>query len=236
MSPLALRSGELRVAALPILVGISTGLALHNGPVAAVLCALGASLPLQLRRWRGQHRRKRLLLRMVPCLEQLAALFAVQGHPLPALHEVAAHLDGPLGEELRAALKEYHAGTPLPVALHRLADREGDDFYLHQLAALVEVHLHQGTDLEAALLHLSQRLHLSAELLAEQQAEIGLYRAVSWSFFLVSLLPIGWWWLTGAPALGLLTDTGGGRLLLAWVVISGLAVAWAPSLWEVREP
>lgn len=218
------------------LLGAAVGMGLHNGPVATVLAALGAALPWHYHNWQRQRHRRRLLQRMVPCLQQVAALTPVYGHPLPALQEVAAHLDGPLGDGLRLVLHEYNAGTPLPVALHRLAEREHHDFYLHQLASLVELNLHEGADLEAALLHLTQRLHLSAELLAEQQAEIGLYRGVSWGFFAASLLPVAWWWLHAHPALHLLTDSSGGRLALSWVVISGLAVAWAPSWWEVKGP
>jgi Flp pilus assembly protein TadB len=235
-APGRLPRAPLVAGAITGLGGLALGVALHNGPMAAALGALGAFLPAQWSAWRRQRRRRRLLERMVPCLQQVAALTAVHGHPLPALQEVATHLDGPLGAGLRAALQEYHAGTPLPIALQRLAEREDANFYLHQLAALVELHLHHGTDLTAALTHLSQRLYLNAELVAEQQAEIGLYRAVSWGFFIASVAPVLWWWLTGQAVLDLLTQTEMGRFALSWVVVSGLAVAWAPTWWGVRAP
>lgn len=71
-------------------------------------------------------RRERRLLAELPTVAELLALAVAAGEgPLGALERVGRTVQGDLAGEIRRALADTRAGTPLSAALERLADRTG---------------------------------------------------------------------------------------------------------------
>lgn len=97
------------------------------------------------------RRRDERLLTELPVIAELLALAVAAGEaPLAALDRVCGLCHGPLADDLSGALAEVRAGTPLPQALQRVADRTS----LAPLARFVDgvvVALERGTPLGAVL-------------------------------------------------------------------------------------
>lgn len=96
-------------------------------------------------------RRERRLLAELPTVAELLALAVAAGEgPLGALERVGRTVQGELAAEIREALADTRAGTPLSTALEHLADRTG----LAPLARFTEgiaVAIERGTPLADVL-------------------------------------------------------------------------------------
>lgn len=119
-------------------VGLAAGLAAALGigasrgaplPVLAAfvaVCTLGGALARDRRLTRAARRRQDRLRDQLPDLAELLALAVGAGEgALGALDRVTRTAHGDLAGELRAALAEARAGTPLTEALSHLAQRTG---------------------------------------------------------------------------------------------------------------
>jgi Flp pilus assembly protein TadB len=220
-----LAAGALAGAALAWPVG--------NPVLLLVLTWAGAWLPVDYLRWQARRRQARLDRAAAELLPAVAGLVRSLRHPLPALAELAPRAPGELRRPLGQALAACGGGVPLPEALTRMAADLGNPFYLHQMAALVGLHLQQGGDLAASLERLSHRLHARLELQAEAAVEVQGYRYLILVLAGFTFLPVLFWALTGSPQWEALR-TGTGGWLLTWAVVSTLLVHRLPR-WLGRD-
>jgi tight adherence protein C len=88
-----------------------------------------------------------------------------------ALRRSAEILDGPLGEEVRAAVRRLDLGTPWRTAIEELAERTGD-LSIHRLVRAMARSQRLGTALSSALHNVAEDLrnerHAGAEELARR--------------------------------------------------------------------
>ena len=207
----------------------------RSGLLTVVAIAVCGSAPYQAMRARARARGRAIAAATEPALVQIARLCEVRHHPFLALTDAVPMLGGPLQPEFERALAETQAGLPLPEALRQMAVRCGDDFYLHQLAELVAIHIRAGGDLAGSLSRLAGRLRTMAELQAEESAELFGYRWLTRILYAAALLPLAHWGLTGSPSFQLFVAEPVGRGVLVWVVLSGLAIASLPYWLAIDE-
>jgi Flp pilus assembly protein TadB len=231
----ALQPGTLIRASLALAaLGALLGSQLRNPPLALISAVLCALLPYQVLRGRIRRRNRAIQTAAGPALAQIARLYAVRHHPFLALTDALAMVQPPLRAELELALLQAQAGLPLPEALRAMAARCADNFYLHQLAELVAVHVREGGDLAASLDRLSARLRTMEELRAEEAAELFGYGWLTRLLFIATLAPFPYWILTGSPALQVYRSEPVARWVLVWVVLTGLVIASLP-YWLATE-
>lgn len=153
------RSEQVALAAVGLAVGLALGLALVAGRgthpmVAGVLvlvCAVTGVVARDHLLGREVRRREARLLAELPTVAELLALAVAAGEgPLRALERVAATTHGALPEEIGRAVADVHAGTPLPEALDRMAERSGL-VPLSRFVAAVAVAVERGTPLAEVL-------------------------------------------------------------------------------------
>ncbi|WP_199424000.1 type II secretion system F family protein [Actinotalea solisilvae] len=140
-------------AGLLLALALVAGRGLH--PAAGVVLVLtGAVTGLAARDQALAHqvrRREEQMLAELPAVAELLALAVGAGDgALGALERVARATHGELAGELQAALAETRAGTPLSVALERMADRTGL-VSLARFADAVAVAVDRGTPLAEVL-------------------------------------------------------------------------------------
>lgn len=127
--------GAPTAAAAAVVLGTVTALAAHD-----------QALSQQV------HRREERLLAELPTIAELLALAVAAGEgALGALERVARSTRGELTGEIRRALADARAGTPLSLALERMADRTGVA-PLSRFADAIAVAVDRGTPL-AEVLH-----------------------------------------------------------------------------------
>lgn len=239
-----LERAGLRLPASRFLTGIGAmaaggallALPFQNPFLVLVTAGLFAVVPLQLLRSRRLARARAVTLAVGPALAALAKLIEVRQQPLLALTDLLPSTVPPLQGELRRALAEVGTGTPLPEALGALAERTGDNFYLHQVAELTRLNLRTGGDLAGAIQRLADRFRMMEELRAEEKAELFGYSWLLWLLFIAALLPLPYWALTGAPAMQIWLHQPLAQGLLAWVITSGVAIASLPYWLALNEP
>lgn len=153
------RAEQVVAAALGTAAGLVLALALLasrglNPAAAVVLVLTGAVTGLAVRDAalsQQVRRREERMLAELPAVAELLALAVGAGDgALGALERVARATHGELSGELRAALAETRAGTPLTVALERMADRTGL-VSLSRFAEAVAVAVERGTPLADVL-------------------------------------------------------------------------------------
>ncbi|WP_182113449.1 MULTISPECIES: type II secretion system F family protein [unclassified Actinotalea] len=140
-------------AGLVLALALVAGRGLH--PLAGLLlvvCAAVTGLAARDQALSRQvRRREERMLAELPAVAELLALAVGAGDgALGALERVARATRGELSAELRAALAETRAGTPLTVALERMADRTGLAS-LSRFAEAVAVAVDRGTPLADVL-------------------------------------------------------------------------------------
>lgn len=233
----------LRISAARFLVGLGAmalsgallALPFRNPFLILVTTGLFATMPLQLLRSRRLARARAVTLAVGPALAALAKLIEVRQQPLLALTDLLPSAAPPLQAELRRALAEVGTGVPLPEALTTLAERAGNNFYLHQVAELVRLNLRTGGDLAGAIQRLADRFRMMEELRAEEKAELFGYSWLLWLLFVAALLPLPYWALTNAPAMQIWLHQPLAQGLLAWVFASGVAIASLPYWLALNE-
>lgn len=153
------RSEQVALAAVGLAVGLALGLALVAGrgthPVVAgllvLVCAVTGVVARDHLLGREVRRREARLLAELPTVAELLALAVAAGEgPLRAMERVAATTHGALPEEFGRAVADVHAGTPLPEALDRMAERTGL-VPLSRFVAAVAVAVERGTPLAEVL-------------------------------------------------------------------------------------
>ena len=149
------RSGQVVAAALGTAGGLGLALALVAGrglPVAAgavvvLTCAVAGLVSTDQLLSSQVRRREERLLAELPTVAELLALAVGAGEgALGGLERVARSTHGDLAAEVRHAVADTRAGTPLTVALERLADRTGL-VTLSRFAEAIAVAVERGTPL-----------------------------------------------------------------------------------------
>jgi tight adherence protein C len=138
-----------------VLLGLSAAASSSTSPVVFLLLAavLAVGGVVGRDRWltRSVRERERRMLAELPTVAELFALAVAAGEgPLGALERLARTSDGELAGEMRAALADVRAGTPLVPALERMAARTG----LPELSRFVDglvVAIDRGTPLADVL-------------------------------------------------------------------------------------
>lgn len=240
----ALERSGIRMTAGRFLIGVgamAAGGALvvlpfRNPFLVIVTAVLFTLIPLQLLRSRRIARARAVTLAVGPALAALAKLIEVRQQPVLAFTDLLPSTAQPLQQELRRALAEVGAGIPLPDALAALAERSGDNFYLHQVAELTRLNLRSGGDLAGAVQRLADRFRMMEELRAEEKAELFGYSWLLWLLFAAALLPLPYWALSGAPAMQIWLHQPLAQGILAWVIISGAAIGSLPYWLALNEP
>jgi len=192
-------------------------------------------IPYQVLRSRIRARARTINRVVGPALIHIAKICEVRQHPFLALVDALPMLEQPLKAEFERAVMETQAGAPLPDALRDVATRNCDNFYLHQLAELVEINIHSGGDLAESLQRLATRLRTVDELRAEESAELFDYSWLTRILFVAALLPLPYWALTGSAHLRLFIERPLASGLLVWVVASGLAIASLPYWMAIED-
>ncbi|HLO04379.1 MAG TPA: type II secretion system F family protein [Symbiobacteriaceae bacterium] len=239
-----LERAGLRLSAARFLTGVcalaASGalltLPFQNPLLILVTTGLFAAVPLQLLRSRRLARARAVTQAVGPALAALSKLLEVRQQPLLALTDLLPSAAPPLQAELRRALAEVGAGIPLPEALTAMAERAGNNFYLHQVAELTRLNLRTGGDLAGAIQRLADRFRMMEELRAEEKAELFGYSWLLWLLFVAALLPLPYWALSGAPAMQIWLHQPLAQGLLAWVIASGVAIASLPYWLALDEP
>lgn len=208
---------------------------LQSEPVRIIAGLASASLPLLAVRGRVARRQREVMRAVEPALVLLARLCEVRSHPFLAIADALPMLEPPLRAEFERAVAEVHAGSPLPLALREVAGRLGDDFYLHQLAELVEINIRTGSDLPGSLTRLAERLRTLEEIQAEERAELLGYRWLTRLLFLGGLAPVIYWSATGSPSLDIFHSHPLAQALLVWALVSGLVIISLPYWLAVEE-
>lgn len=153
------RAEQVVAAALGTAVGLVLALALVAGrgthPVAgAVLvaaCALAGLVSRDQLLTRQVRQREERMLAELPTVAELLALAVGAGEgALGALERVGRTTRGELSAEVRRVVADCRAGTPLTVALERLADRTGL-VALSRFAEAIAVAVDRGTPLADVL-------------------------------------------------------------------------------------
>lgn len=154
-----LRAEQVVLAAVGAAVGLAVAVVLTTArgtPLAAgvvlVVAAAASGLALSDRRIALQtRRRERALLAELPTVAELLALSVAAGEgALGALDRVSRTARGELSRELAVVVAEVRAGTSLPLALDRLADRTGL-VPLARFSEAVAVAVDRGTPLAEVL-------------------------------------------------------------------------------------
>ena len=149
------RAGQVVAAALGAASGLTLALLLIAGrglpvTVAVVLVGgsalAGAATPEQLLTRQVRLREQRMLAELPTVAELLALAVGAGEGALGGLERVARSTHGDLAQEIRRAVADTRAGTPLTVALERLADRTGL-VTLSRFAEAVAVAVERGTPL-----------------------------------------------------------------------------------------
>lgn len=239
----ALERAGLRMTAGRFLAGVGAmaaggalvALPFKNPFLIIVTALLFALIPLQLLRSRRIARARAVTLAVGPALAALAKLIEVRHQPVLAFTDLLPSVAQPLQAELRRALAEVGAGIPLPEALAALAERSGDNFYLHQVAELTRLNLRSGGDLAGAVQRLADRFRMMEELRAEEKAELFGYSWLLWLLFAAALLPLPSWALSSAPAMQIWLHQPLAQGILAWVIISGAAIGSLPYWLALNE-
>ncbi|MGE5673466.1 MAG: type II secretion system F family protein [Mycobacterium leprae] len=213
---------------LAALLGLIITWPFHNELVSLIGMGAVGSIPYQLLCARVKRQHMAIQKAVEPALVQIAQIYEVRRHPYLALCDAVPVLAPPLQRELQAALQESQAGLSLADALRQMAARCYNNFYLHQLAELVAVNIQNGGDLAESLRRLAARLRLMDEVRAEETAELFGYRWLTRLLYGATLLPLLLWAWTTAPNLTFFVLSPWGRLLLVWVVLSGLIVISLP--------
>ena len=153
------RAGQVVAAALGTAAGLGLALALVTGrgqPLAAgvvvvLSCAVAGLVSADQLLSRQVRRREERLLAELPTVAELLALAVGAGEgALGGLERVARSTHGELAGEIRRAVADTRSGTPLTVALERLADRTGL-VTLSRFAEAIAVAVERGTPLADVL-------------------------------------------------------------------------------------
>jgi tight adherence protein C len=153
------RAEQVVAAVLGTAVGLFLALALVTGrdlpPVGAILVVLVAAITGLVSRdqllSRQVSRREERMQAELPTVAELLALAVGAGEgALGALERVARSTRGELASEVQRAVADTRSGTPLTVALERLADRTGL-VSLARFAEAIAVAVDRGTPLAEVL-------------------------------------------------------------------------------------
>lgn len=225
IAPRTLVRASLVLAAL----GVTLARPLQNPPLTLVSAGVLGLLPHQAMQARIRRRRRAVQAAVGPALAQIARLADLRPHPFLALTDALPILQPPLKAEFDLVLIQAQAGLPLPEALRDLAGRCGGNFYLHELAELVAVHIREGGgDLAGSLNRLSARYRAMEELRAEEATELLRYQWLTRLLFIATLAPLLYWAITGSAALQTYIHEPAARWVLLWVVLTGLVIASLP--------
>ncbi|HYF92696.1 MAG TPA: type II secretion system F family protein [Symbiobacteriaceae bacterium] len=229
-------SGRLLLQAVLISAGVGALLAFPfaSKPLMLISAAACGLVPVQAVRMHVGRRARAVRAAVEPALVHIALGWAIRRHPLLAITEALPLLAPPLRAEFELAVSQCRGGLPLPEALQELASRCAGDFYLHQLAELVANNLREGGDLGAELERLAARLRTMAELRAEETAKLSGYKWLTRILFAVSLAPLPYWAATRSAQLQFYAQHSLGKVIVLWVVVSGLISASLP-YWQVVE-
>jgi tight adherence protein C len=155
-APFVLIGMTPRLAVLPLAVSIPIGLAASRVP------------ELALAR-RGRRRRQRMAAQVADLAELLVATTGAGLNPTLAMRRTAGILDGPLGEELRVAIRGLDLGTPWRVVLDELAARTADAS-IRRLVRAMGRSQRLGTSLASALSNVAEDLRSERQARAEEMA------------------------------------------------------------------
>lgn len=155
------------VAAVPLLL---LGAKLWPAILAAFPVVLAASRLPDFGLARHGHRRRLQISARVPELAELLVATTGAGLSPPlALRRSAEILDGPLGEEVRAAVRRLDLGTPWRTALVELAGRTGDSS-IHRLVRAMGRSQRLGAPLATALHNVAEDIRKERQAGAEERA------------------------------------------------------------------
>jgi tight adherence protein C len=155
-APFVLIGTTPRFAVLPLAVSIPIGWAASRVP------------ELALAR-RGRRRKQRMAGQVADLAELLVATTGAGLNPPLALRRAAEILDGPLGEELRVAIRGLDLGTPWRVVLDELAARTADAS-IRRLVRAMGRSQRLGTSLASALGNVAEDLRGERQARAEEMA------------------------------------------------------------------
>ena len=134
-----------------LVAGATRGLSVAAGVLALIIAGLAAAIGRD--RWltRAAERHQQEMLTELPAVAELLALAVSAGEgPLAALERVARTTRGALTHEIRALLAEIRSGTPMVVALERLAARSSQPA-VSRFAEGIAVAIDRGTPLADVL-------------------------------------------------------------------------------------
>jgi Flp pilus assembly protein TadB len=208
--------------------GALLGYPFHNQPLLLMMAGALGLAPYQALQFLLLRRSRAIHGAVEPALVQISRSLAVKSEPIAALHLAAPALPPLLRPEFERALAEAEGGLPLPDALRSLAARCAHDFYLHQLAELVALHLRDGGDLSSTLTLLLERFRSMAELRAAEAAALSGWRWAIRVLAVAALLPLPYWAFASGSALQVYVEAPAARLALAVVMAVGLAAAALP--------
>ncbi len=162
---------SLLAAAAPVVI-LGGAVGLVAGVIAAVLVhrVLGSREPAHLRR------RRELVARSLPqVVDLLAVTLAAGASPSSALSAVAAAVEGPIADELRAAEHSLELGRDPARVWREVSRRPG----LAALGRAMTRAVETGSSVSDALHRLAEDLHASARLEAESRARaVGVRAAI----------------------------------------------------------
>jgi tight adherence protein C len=142
----------------------------RSAMLAAIPAGLAASrAPDLLVARRGRRRQLRISAGVPDLAELLVATTGAGLNPPLAFRRSAEILDGPLGEELRVAVRRLELGTPWRTALEELAERTADPS-IHRLVRAMARSQRLGTPLASALSSVAQDLRNERRTRAEELA------------------------------------------------------------------
>lgn len=230
-------TGQQLLVALAVAAGCGGILAwpFQNQVLTLIAVAACGLMPYQVVQSRIRARARAINRVAGPALVHIAKICEVRHHPFLALVDALPMLEQPLKAEFERAVMETQAGAPLPDALRDLAARNCDNFYLHQLAELVEINIHSGGDLADSLQRLTTRMRTMDELRAEESAELFGYTWLTRMLFVAALLPLPYWALTGSAHMQLFVERPLASGVLVWVVASGLAISSLPYWMAIED-
>lgn len=153
-----------------LLAGITRGLSVPAGLLALVVAGVGAAVGRD--RWltRTAERHQREMVAELPAVAELLALAVSAGEgPMSAMERVTRMTSGALTGEIRLTLGEIRSGTPMVVALERLAARSSQPA-VSRFAEGVAVAIDRGTPLADVLRAQAQD---SREVARRELMEVG---------------------------------------------------------------
>lgn len=136
---------------LIVLAGTARGVSLPVAALALLIAAVGAAIARDHWLTRAATRHQKEMVAELPAVAELLALAVSAGEgPMAALERVARTTTGAMTSQINDALAEIRSGTPMVVALERLAGRSSEPA-VGRFAEGIAVAIDRGTPLADVL-------------------------------------------------------------------------------------